>query len=329
MRFDIPYIIERAEVLGIDPKDLFCHKDFSTREMYFKKDNFHYDIKNQSDYFYCTSYTTYLCQMRSYASIRKGRSELRSFTLDYVGSKELGDKKYDYSDDGTIKTLSYTNYKKYFIYNIKDVLLQDGIEESTKDLEHIYSTSYNTYTNYDAIFKQTVKLRNVQYVSYLDNGYVPGENPNINSNTKDEDLEDQEQDEDDSTYEGALVGDPYLNLPYGMTMYGKPVNNIYQYAIDMDMGAFYPNTIIEFNIEASTLYFKTLLNANQFEQCGGDLKCNAFTHIPMVPDATSDFVDDVSKECFDNFQTGNYMSTGYKWFNLPTVSELYYELKNK
>ena len=79
----------------------------------------------------------------------------------------------------------------------------------------------------------------------------------------------------------------------------------------------------------STLYFKTSLNANQFEQCGGDLKCNTFTHIPLVPDASSDFVDDVSKECFDNFQTGNYMSTGYKWFNLPTVSELYYELKNK
>ena len=251
IRFDIPYIIERAKVLGIDPKDLFCHKDFPIRELYYKEDRFHYEIKNQTDAFHVTSYTTYICQMRTYASIRKGQSELRSNTLDYIGTKELGDKKLDYGEDGTIKTLSYRNYKKYFIYNIKDVLLQYGIEESTHDLEHIYSTSYQTYTNYDGIFKQTVKLRNVQYVSYLEHGYVPGENRNVNSNHDEKD-----EDDDDPTYEGALVGNPYLNLPVGMMLYGKRVNNLFDYGIDMDMGAFYPNTIIEFNIDQSTLYFK-------------------------------------------------------------------------
>lgn len=323
IRFDIPYIIERAKTLGIDPKDLFCHKDFPIREMYFKPDNFHYDIKNQTDFFYTTSYTNYICQMRAYASIRKGQSELRSNRLDYIGERELDDKKLDYSEDGSIKTLSYRNYKTYFIYNIKDVLLQFGIEDTTKDLEHIYSTSYQTYTNFDGIFKQTVKLRNVQYVSYLEHGYVTGENRNVNAREEQKD----DDDDDGPTYEGALVGDPYLNLPVGIVLYGKRVSNIFDYGIDMDMGAFYPNSIIEFNIDQSTLYFKVILPANQFDKRGGELKCNTFTHIPLVPDETSDFEDDVAKECFDNLQTRNYMSTGYKWLNLPTVDELYYELK--
>lgn len=325
--FDIPFIYKRAEYLHIDPKTLFCHPDFKNQQCYFKEDKRHYDIKNKTDYFYCSSYTIYLCQMRTYAAVRKGRSELRSYNLNYIGKKEIKDEKYDYSEDGNLKTLSYRNFRKYFIYNIKDVLLQSGIENLTHDVDNVYATAYRTITPYDSIFKQTVKLRNVQYNSFMEQGLVPGPNTNI-FNTSKEKSEDDE-DDDDVGFEGALVGDPRLNLKVGMKLYGKRTNNLFEYGIDMDMSSFYPSTIRALNIDPSTLIFKCIVPSQQFTINGGDKPIHTISHIPLLPDKVSDFKDDVAKECFDNFQTKNYLTMGRKWFNLPDMEEMYKKLKKK
>ena len=330
--FDINYIMERAKILGLDPRDLFCHPDFPIKECYFKKDNFHFDIKSKTDFFFNTGYTNYVCEMRTYAAIRKGQSEIRSFSLNYIGKKVLKDGKLDYGEEGSIKYFSYKNYKKYFIYNIKDVLLQKGIEDKTKDLDNYYATSYQNITPYDSEFKQTVKLRNYQYLDYLTNGKIPGENINL---TPFGSVDEEPDDDDDSSkkkvgFEGALVGDPRLNLPTGMALYGKKKsNNIFQYAIDMDMSSFYPNTIYAMNIDPSALHFKTILNADQFNVCGGDLKIHTYSHLRSLPKEPSDFHDDVAKECFDNFQTHNWLSTGHKWFNLPSLDKLYKKAKKE
>ena len=44
--FDIPYIIERMNVLGLDPKQVICHPDFPVKECWFKKDTINFAIKN-------------------------------------------------------------------------------------------------------------------------------------------------------------------------------------------------------------------------------------------------------------------------------------------
>ena len=324
--FDIPFIYKRAEYLHIDPKSLFCHPDFKNQQCWFKEDKVHFDIKSKTDYFYCSSYTIYLCQMRTYAAIRKGRSELRSYNLNYIGKKEIKDSKYDYSEDGNLRSLSYRNFKKYFIYNIKDVLLQSGVEDVTNDLDNVYTTAYRTITPYDSIFKQTVKLRNVQYKSFQSQGLVPGPNTNIFASSKSKQSDD---DEDDDSFEGALVGDPRLNLKTGMKLYGKKTNNLFEYAIDMDMSAFYPSTIRALNIDPSTLIFKCIVPADQFDINGGDKPVHTISNIPLLPDKESDFKDDVAKECFDNFQTKNYLSMGKKWFNLPSMKDMYEQLKEE
>lgn len=328
--FDVNYIYKRAQKLGIDPRDLFCHPDFPVKKCWFKKDNFHFDIKSKTDYFFNTGYTNYTCQMRTYAAIRKGQSEIRSFSLNYIGKKVVKDSKLDYGEEGSIKYFPYRNYKKYFIYNIKDVLLQKGIEKNTGDLENYYATAYQNITPYDSEFKQTVKLRNVQYYDFLTHGMVPGENVNLTPfGMPDEEPDDDDDDEDGGSkrkvgFEGALVGDPRLNLPTGMTLYGnKRTNNIFQYAIDMDMSSFYPSTIFAMNIDPSALHFKTILDASQFDILGGPLKIHTYSHIRTLPKEASDFHDDVAKEAFDNFQTKNWLSTGRKWFNLPSVDKLY------
>lgn len=312
--FDIPYIIDRLEALGLDPKDVMSHPDFPSKKCYFKHDFRNHEIKNKSDSFLLTSYTVFYDQMELYAAIRKGASELRSYKLTNIANKEIKDTKLDYSEDGNIKTLPYTNFEKFIIYNIKDVLLQMGIERRTTDFDTLYSFSYLNATVYDKVFKQTVKLRNVQYLSFLSQGLIPGENININNR---ELIKSESEDgDDDEDFEGALVADPQYNGYVGIELYGKPSNNVFGHGIDFDMSAFYPNSIQAMNIDPSTLIFKMIMLANQFKICGGKLKYHGITgkHFNME--------DDVSKECIDNFQTGNYLTFGHKWLNLPSIDKI-------
>ena len=320
--FDIPYMMKRMETLGMDPAQIMCHPDFPYKQCYFKEDTKNFEVKNKSSFFRCSSYTIWLDQMVSYAAIRKGREELRSYKLNYIAQKVIGDEKLDYSDGGNIKTISYNNYKKYVIYNIKDALLQTGIEAKTQDIENIYMTATENATPYENIFKQTVKLRNVQYKDFMNDGYVPGENVNINNYEASED----EQDENSVNFEGALVGDPRLILPVGMTLYGKKTNNIFHYSIDMDMSSFYPYSIRGMNIDASTLIFKAFVDPSQYDVEGGHLKYRGITHFSKIKATTAFEIGDLGKEIMDNVQTGNVVNTMTKWFNAPTIDELEKEL---
>lgn len=326
--FDMPYLIDRMKALGMSPEDIICHPDFPVKECYYKKDTKHFQVKERSSYFRCSGYTIYTDQMRNYAAIRKGSSELRSFKLSNIAQKEIGDSKYDYSESATnIKTLSFTNYRNYFIYNIKDVLLQYGIENVTDDLDTFYVTSYKNATPYEHVFKQTMKLRCVQYISYLSNGKVPGENINIFN--YDNQPSESDEDEEDEKFEGALVGNPVLNDAFGMIVYGKKSSSIFRYSIDMDMSSFYPSTIIAMNIDPSTLIFKVIVDASQFDVRGGTIPYNGITDIQLLDKNKDSFVDDIAKEIFDNFQTRNYINTGHKFMNLPSIDDLYEKLMHK
>lgn len=341
MPFDMPYLRERLEVLGLDPTEIICHKDFPVKECYFKKDRINFAVKNKADWFYASAYTIYTDQMRNYAAIRKGQQELRSNKLTYIAKKELKDEKLDYSEVSDLKTLSCKNYLMYILYNIKDVLLQKGIEEKTNDLETFYYTSYLNITPYENEFKQTVKLRNVQYKYYLSDGLVPGENVNgflynYKEEREEDDYEDDDEEEDDSSkkknkkgFEGALVGNPLLNGNFGMELFGKKTNNLFQYSVDMDMSAFYPSTIQVMNIDPSTLIFKVILDASQFKCRGGKLNFNGITDVQCVKENSDSFENDVAKEAFDNYQTRNVISTGHKWLNLPSVGDVYERLLRK
>ena len=324
MRFDIPYIYDRLVALGEDPKEIMCHPDFPIKECYFKDDKINFAVKNRSDYFKCSSYTIFTDQMRNYAAIRKGQQELRSTKLTYIAKREIGDEKLDYSDDGELKTLGYRNWLLYVLYNIKDVLLQKGIEERTTDLDTYYITSYQNITPYENEFKQTVKLRNVQYLFYLNKGLVPGEN--VNGILYNSEKEKDDDDEDDVGFEGALVGNPALIDNFGVELFGKKTNNIFRYNVDFDMSAFYPSTINAMNIDPSSLIFKMFLNADNYDVRGGDIPFNGITDVQACEDNSDTFIGDVAKECMDNFQTRDYITTGNKWLNLPSVNDVYTEL---
>ena len=332
--FDIPYILKRMEVLGMDPKEIICHPDFPVKECYFKADHKNALPKNKSDFFHCSSYTTYYDQMILYAAIRKSAKELRSNKLTDVAHDEIKDEKLDYSEEGNIKTFAYVNYKKYIMYNIKDVLLQLGIETRTTDLDTLYVTAYKNGTPYEQVFKQTLKLRNVQYISFISQGMIPGNNVNTYNFNKPSNYvlsedEENEDDDDDVGFEGALVGNPLLNDYFGMDLYGQPSNSIFNYSIDMDMSSFYPNTIYTMNIDPNTLYFKCICDAKQFKPQGGKLKYHGITDKQEVITNKNSFEGDIAKEIFDNFHTRNWISTAHKWTNLPSVTDVLLECERR
>ena len=336
--FDIPFLIERMKVLGLRPEEIIPHPDFPNKKCYFKKDTLHFNIKNKTDFFHVSDYTVYIDQMVLYASIRKGGSELRNNRLTYIAKKEIEDEKLDYSDDATIRTLSYRNWLKYYLYNIKDVLLQYGIEEKTSDVDTLYVYSYENITQYENVFKQTVKLRNLQYRSWQEQGYVPGANVNAfmydeEEEEEDDDLDDEEllekKKKKDVNFEGALVGNPQLIRSFGAFLYGKRTNNIFLYSIDMDMSAFYPSTVGAMNIYPPCLIFKMILDASCYDVRGGNIPFNGITDVQMVKDNDNSFTGDVAKECMDNYITKNYISFAHKWLNFPSISDVYKTITRK
>lgn len=327
--FDIPYIIKRLRTFGLDPAEVMCPRDFPVKECWFKRDERNFMVKNKGDFFHITSYTVFTDQMINYAAIRKGGGELRSNKLTYVAKKEIKDEKLDYSEIGSIKTLSYNDYLTYVLYNIKDVLLQYGIEKKTTDLDTYYITSYVNATPYESIFRQIIKLRNVQFMSFKEQGLIPGNNINAILNVGFDSSDTDDDGSDDERFEGALVGNPNLIDNFGMKLYGKHTNNIFLYSIDFDMSRFYPSTIGEMNIYPSILIFKMQMEANQFKPRAGELPYNGITDVQLVENQEDSFSGDIGKEVIDNFQTRNYLAFGRKWLNLPSASEIYQKIKEE
>ena len=96
--FDLPYLIERIRVLGHDPIEIICHKDFKVKECeYFiiinKKNN---KFEERGDYAHISCYTVYLDQLISFASRRKGQRAIPVMKLDFVGQAIAGVRKLDY-----------------------------------------------------------------------------------------------------------------------------------------------------------------------------------------------------------------------------------------
>lgn len=283
-QFDIPFIIERIRVLGGDPNIIMTHKDFPLRYIHLNTK----DGKLKS-----ASYTKFIDQMELYKDVRIGRGELRSVALNNIGKDVLGDEKIDYSEETNIKRFPYDNYRKFAKYSIKDVLLAYGIEKKVNDVESLYIKIYYNYNDYDSAFKQTVILKSRVYSDYLDIGYILGNNVNIFNI-------------ENYSFEGAIVADPLNNAKVGKMIYGTRSKHIFDFVIDMDYASMYPWIKICFNIERHTLIGKLFVDFTPKDYYSITRKENDTQY-----DSGKDFVE--------GYISGDVISIGNKWFNLPDI----------
>ena len=320
--FDIPYIIERCKVLGMDPSEVMTHPDFTTKVCKFTEDKLNFDVKDKSDRLELSSYTKYIDHMRLYAATRKGRTELGSYSLNHVGKIEIGDEKIDYSEEANIKTFPYVNYKLFITYNIKDVLLEKGIENKTSDLESLYVRSYMNCTAYDKVFKQTFMLRRRVFYEYLCENCIQGNNVNVYNTEK-------------YAFPGAVVANPLLNNHTGVSLFGAPSMFIFDDCIDFDFSAMYPNTMVAFNIERNTMIGKLTIpefTTETYDHIYTD--DGVYSYLGDSDDEEDEDeevteVYDAGKDFIESYLSGDILSIGSRWFNLPSYDKIHEDFKNK
>lgn len=180
MGYDIPYIIDRLNVRGVNPADIFCHPDIpkELRVCWYKKDKGKKGdhITDHWDVFHLTDYTKYIDAMCMYGRLRKAKTRKPSYQLNAIAADEIGTGKLEFGDDGEDINDHYTMqaYKKvkYAVYNIVDVLLLRVLELKNNDTRTMNMLIGDSLL--DDFSRQSVQLKNTFFV-YLDAlGGVPG-----------------------------------------------------------------------------------------------------------------------------------------------------------
>ena len=322
MRFDIQYLYYRIKALGYEPSSIMCHPDFKNPKCYFKLDKSAFLIEKQYDYFYCSSYTQFICQMRLYGSIRKSQHKIRSIKLNSIADRELKDKKVEYPEASNIIRFPYDNWILFCKYNLKDTLLQLGIERKTKDVVYYYMKSHSNQTPYDKIFKETHLLRNVREIYFEKEGWVQSNNLNILSKNKSssDDFYGSvaSDDDDDSTFKGAINADPIWNGYTGRKVLGRRTNNIIDNAIDEDMAAFYPSAKIASNMDPSTLLYKATFNNEDF--ISGEYTNRSLNQQYEEKDKNGNVRRlDITGEAVNTYVSNNPLTFGYNYLSLPDI----------
>ena len=311
MGYDIPYLESRIRRLGVNPESIMCDKAFPTESLYYYRDTKSFEWANKRDSFTISSKTHYSDQLINYAALRKSQGTVKRVNLDYIGKKEeVSDGKVGYSDVATIRTLPYVDYVLFVIYNIGDVLLQRGIERKVKDVNNLYLITTTNNIGYTDALKQTVTFRGLMYTYLKKIGYVLGHNTNFGNETHgkyDENGDRLETDDEDEGFEGAINGDPMLNMENGIEIFGAISRFLYKFVIDFDFSSMYPNSIVAFNIFATTLIGKLYV-------LGVELK--------------NPYDKDMGKEYIEDIIAGDMNHIGAKWHNLSPIEKLAQKIKS-
>jgi DNA polymerase elongation subunit (family B) len=138
--FDIPYIVNRIfklfneeEVKRLSPWRYVIEKTVEFRG------------KEQQSYNFLG--ISILDYYQLYRKFTFGNQE--SYKLDYISFVELGEKKVDYSEYGSLLELYKSNFQKFIEYNIHDCVLVDKLDEKMKFLEQVMALAYDAKVNYN------------------------------------------------------------------------------------------------------------------------------------------------------------------------------------
>ena len=146
--FDIPYLVNRA-------KQLFNEKKNPYRLLSPWKKVRQYAMfgmggrELQAFEIYGVDTLDYLSMYRKFIYYNQ-----ESYRLDHIANVELGERKLDYSEQGTLHLLYKNDYQKFIEYNIKDVELVERLEGKLKLLEMVVSLAYLCKVNYRNTFGQ-------------------------------------------------------------------------------------------------------------------------------------------------------------------------------
>ena len=309
-KFDQNYLLHRIEYLGYDPKDFFIPEGFKTEQLYYHEDNSgQFSFKTSSDWFYTSTYTVYICQLRLFAMIRKSQQERRSYSLSSVGKDVAKIDKLTQTKSGTFRQFAYTDFIKFILYNVRDVVVQLAIELKSNDCQSLVGRSYMFATQYAKCFKETHIVRNIREFIFEDEGFVQANTLLIDPNI-------------DPAFKGAFVAPPEHNKPTGLILNGKRLNLIMYGVLDADAASYYPSTKMGMNMDPMSLLYKCNINNEVFQN--GMCNNTSFNQAYIWHDSKNrPHAEDMTGPLMNTYKNKNEFSLMSNWFNEPTVSEVF------
>ena len=208
--FDIPYLVNR--IRNICGEDLA--RNLSPWRM-INEGKVHYKGKENQNFVLMGISTLDYYQL--YRKFTFGNQE--SYKLDYIASVELGEKKIDYSEYGSLLELYKNNFQKFIEYNIHDVVLVDRLEEKLKFIEQVMALAYDAKVNFvDTL--TTVRPWDVIIHNYLLDRKTVVPKLVIKDNNE--------------SLVGGFVKDPKVGMS--------------EWVVSFDLNSLYPHLIMQYNI---------------------------------------------------------------------------------
>jgi DNA polymerase elongation subunit (family B) len=152
-----------------------------------------------------------------------GYSIQESYSLDHISFVELGERKLDYGEYGTLAGLQTGNWQMYVDYNIRDVELVDRLDDKLKLIELVYAMAYDAKVNYQDTFT-TVRAWDVIIHNYLLERNIVVHQISVP--------------EHDRGILGGYVKDPQVGM--------------HKWVVSLDLNSLYPHIIMQYNISPET-----------------------------------------------------------------------------
>ncbi len=216
--FDIPYLVTRIKnVLGEhEAKKLSPWGILEERKI---------EIRGRENRTFTPAGINVLDYLNLYKKFKFEMQE--SYRLDNIAEKELGSKKLDYSEYGSLNELYVQNPQKFYDYNVHDVTLIDMLEEKLGFIALVVAFAYDANVNY-ADTMTTVRPWDV-----IIHNYLMDRNIAIHQFKK------------ANNYE-SLVGGYVKEPKIGMS----------KWVVSYDLNSLYPHLIMGYNISHETMIGK-------------------------------------------------------------------------
>jgi len=199
--FDIPYIVNRLEFLGLSSKLLSPIKNVYERNIRIAgHENQTYSLTGISVLDYLDLYKNFTYKVQE------------SYRLDYIGKVELNLRKDQ--DEIPGYELYKTDYQKFINYNIRDVEIVKKLDEKMKLLDLVITTAYDSGINFEDVFSPVKTWESIIY-RFL-------KEKNIAVPVKSKDSEPR-------TIEGGYVKNPHIGLHKWVVSFD--LNSLYPHLI--------------------------------------------------------------------------------------------------
>jgi DNA polymerase elongation subunit (family B) len=146
-----------------------------------------------------------------------------SYSLDHIAFQELGERKLDYGEYGSLAGLQTGNWEKYVDYNIRDVELVDRLDDKLKLIELVFAIAYVAKINFNDAFT-TVRAWDVIIHNYLMEHKIVVPQLSVP--------------EYDRGILGGYVKDPQVGM--------------HEWVVSLDLNSLYPHIIMQYNISPET-----------------------------------------------------------------------------